>query len=309
MQTRKLTAVLALVVLLVSASSVFAEGTCADCHNDSTIITGKATAIAESMHATGDAYKRGTSGSCAGCHSGGAFSAVIAAGLTVDNATGDPTPTRQDCRACHQIHVTGTGADWALETEAPVTLMASGAEFDGGMGNLCANCHQSRRGIADPDADGMINVSSSHWGPHHGPQTDMLLGVGGAGVEGEASLHASFVADTCVTCHLGDNMNHNFEPDDSACVGCHEDADGFDINGVQTQVAALVAEVEELLLAKGLLSEDEEGGVHPVVGLYPADQAAALWNYIFIVPEDGSMGVHNAAYTIALLEAAKVALQ
>jgi hypothetical protein len=311
MQTRKIMTVLGLIILLVGTSSLFAQegASCTDCHNDTTLITGKTTAWETSMHATGTAYGRGTSGSCAGCHSGGGFSAAIAAGLTVDQASGDPTPTRQDCRACHQIHTSYTGGDWALETTDSVMLFAfeagSSALYDGGKGNLCANCHQPRRTIDAADPNGMINVSSSHWGPHHGPQSAMLLGIGGAGAEGEASGHSWMVEDTCVTCHLGENMNHNFEPVASACTTCHEDATNMDINGVQTEVAALIAEVAELLQGKGLL--DEEG--HPVVGLYPAAQAAALWDYIFISIEDGSLGVHNASYTKALLEAAKVALQ
>jgi hypothetical protein len=313
MQTRKrlMAVTLSLVVLLMGTSVFAQEASCADCHNDTTLITGKATAWAESMHGTGEAYGRGTSSGCAGCHSGGGFSDMVAAGLTPDTvAAGDPTPTRQSCRACHQVHTSYTGADWALETTAPVMLYAfadsgSDATYDGGKGNLCANCHQPRRAIGAPDAEGMINVNSAHWGPHHGPQSAMLLGMGGAGAEGEASGHALFVEDTCVTCHLGANMNHNFEPTTAACTECHDGAKNFDIEGVQTEVAALIDEVAELLKAKGLL--DEEG--HPVVGLYTYAQAAALWDYIFISIEDGSLGVHNPQYTIDLLEAAKAALQ
>jgi hypothetical protein len=48
---------------------------------------------------------------------------------------------------------------------------------------------------------------------------------------------------------------------------------------------------------------------HPVVGTYPAAQAEALWNYIFISVEDGSLGVHNMPYTKDLLEASIEALQ
>lgn len=314
MQTRKrLMAVMAasLVVLLVGTPSVFAqEASCSDCHNDTTLITGKATAWATSMHGTGEAYVRGTSSSCAGCHSGGGFSDMVAAGLTPDTvAAGDPTPTRQGCRACHQVHTSYTGADWALETTAPVMLLAfeagSDTLYEGGKGNLCTNCHQPRRAIAAPDADGMINVSSTHWGPHHGPQSAMLLGMGGASAEGEPSNHYYLVENTCVTCHLGENMNHNFEPTSAVCAECHEGANNFDIDGVQTEVAAMLDEVAELLKAKGLLDEED----HPVVGLHPAAEASALWDYIFIAHEDGSLGVHNAEYTKNLLEAAKAALQ
>jgi hypothetical protein len=299
------------VVVLAGTSSVLAQVQVADCmacHNDTTVITGKETAWSESMHGTGTAYGRGTSAGCAGCHSGGGFSAMVAAGLTPDTVeAGDPNPTRQDCRACHQIHTSYTDADWALETIAPVALYAlEGAIYDGGKGNLCANCHQPRTTISAADPNGMINVSSTHWGPHHGPQSAMMLGLAGAGdVTGRPSAHAMLVRDTCVTCHVGKNMNHHFEPDVSACVACHSDAEDFDIEGVQTEVKDLIAEVGELLKAKGLL--DEEG--EPVVGTYPAAQAAALWNYIYIAIEDGSLGVHNPGYTKALLNEAVQALQ
>jgi len=278
---------------------------CTSCHNDTTIITGKETAWAESMHGTGTAYARGTSAGCAGCHSGGAFSAMVAAGLSPDEVeAGDPNPTRQDCRACHNIHTTYTADDWSLETTAPVDLYAfEGVTYDGGAGNLCATCHQPRRGMMAED--GMVNVDSTHWGPHHGPQSAMILGVAGAGdVEGVASVHTT-VEDTCVTCHVH-NDNHSFEPNVAVCQECHgEDATSFDIEGVQTQVQGLVAELKEALVAKGLL--DEEG--EPVVGEYPEAEAGALWNYIFIAIEDSSSGVHNPDYTIALLEASIEALK
>ena len=316
--------VFALVVLLVGTSSVFAQE-CTDCHNDTTVITGRQTGWSESMHGTGDAYGRGTRNSCAGCHSGGAFSAMVAAGLTPDTVeVGDPNPTRQGCRACHQIHTSYTGADWALETTDPVALYAfEDVIYDGGKGNLCANCHQPRRAIAAPDPNDNIRVTSSHWGPHHGPQSTMLLGIGGAGdVVGFPSAHAMLVNDTCVTCHIGDDYTHTFEPAVSACVVCHSDAKNFDIDGVQTEVAALIDQLGDLLLAKGSLAAEteyeigEDGvieevvvGYHPVPGDYPAAEAAALWNYIMIAIEDGSLGVHNPGYTKTLLEASIAALQ
>jgi hypothetical protein len=303
--------VFAIAVLLVGASSVFAQVQVADCmacHNDTTVVTGKQTAWGESTHGTGEAYGRGKSASCAACHSGGGFSAMVAAGLTPDTVeAGDPNPTRQDCRACHQIHTSYTDADWALETTAPVALYAfEDVTFDGGKGNLCANCHQPRRAIAAADPNGNIEVDSTHWGPHHGPQSAMMLGVGGAGdVVGGPGAHFMLVRGTCVACHVGKDMNHDFEPDVSACTTCHSDAEDFDIDGLQTEVAALIAELGELLKDKGLL--DEEG--EPIVGEYPAAQASALWNYILIEIEDGSLGVHNPGYTKALLESSIAALQ
>lgn len=280
-----------------------ADLTCTECHNDTTLITGKKTAWAESRHGSGEAFVRGTRNSCAGCHSGGAFSARIAEGLSPNEVeAGDPNPTRQDCRACHQIHTTYTGADFALETTDPVALYAvEGATFDGGEGNLCVNCHQPRR--AFPEAEGgMITGITEHWGPHHGPQSSMLLGVAGAGVEGSSSAHYKQVENTCVGCHMGENDSHFFEPEVAACVECHDDAENFDIGGVQTEVQAMLDELGDLLVAEGVLSENGPDG-HPTVEEAPENVAIALYNWIYVAHEDKSLGVHNPEYTRDLLQA------
>jgi len=281
------------------------ELTCVECHNDTSLITGKETAWEESLHGSGTAtaYAGGRAG-CAACHSGNGFSDWLVAGGSPDDSAANPNPTRQDCRACHNIHTSYTGEDWSLETTDAVALYAfEDVTFDGGTGNLCVNCHQPRRQFEA--VDGIVNVNSTHWGPHHGPQSAMLLGIGGAGaVEGKPAAHVSMVENTCVSCHLV-NDNHTFDPNVSACVECHADAENFDINGLQTEVTAMLEELHAALIAKGLL--DADGGI--VVGEYPEAEAAALWNYIYITEEDKSLGVHNPSYVKALLEASLAALQ
>lgn len=285
-----------------------ADITCTECHNDTTLVTGRKASWSESVHGTGEAFLRGTSASCAGCHSGGGFSAMVAAGQNpgeVEN--GDPHPTRQDCRACHQIHTTFTSDDFALETTDPVALYAiEGATYDGGMGNLCVNCHQPRRGF--PEAvDGMITDITSHWGPHHGPQSAMLLGTAGAGAEGNPSPHYAGVENTCVGCHMGENGSHTFEPDVAVCQQCHSDAENFDIDGTQTEIQDQLDQLGEALVAEGVLSDITEDG-HPIVEEAPENVALALYNWIYIAHEDKSLGVHNPAYTRALLQASFDAL-
>lgn len=283
-----------------------ADITCTECHNETTVITGKKWSWEESLHGSGEAVARGLRADCAGCHSGGGFRDMVAAGLSPDQVeSGDPNPTHQDCRTCHEIHTSYTAEDWALTTDAAVELYAfEGQTYDGGAGNLCGTCHQPRRAIESEN--GIVNWSSSHYGPHHGPQTAMLMGIGGAGeVEGSASAHYSMVEDTCVACHLGENDSHNFEPTITACQDCHPDIEDFDVNGLVTEVEGKLAELEEALKAKGML--DEEG--HSVAAEYPEAEAYALWNYIFIAQEDESEGVHNPAYTKALLEASLEALK
>ena len=277
--------------------------TCNQCHDTSNKITGKQSQWEESTHGSGTAYLRGTSRSCAGCHSGNAFVERLAAGLEPNELeAGDPDPTRQDCRTCHMIHTTYTEDDFALRTTDSVDLFAiEGVNFDGGQGNLCANCHQPRRTL--PAAtDGMITGIGGHWGPHHGAESIMLLGIGGAGATGSPSAHYNVVEETCVTCHMGEGRDHRYEASVASCQACHADAENFDINGVQTEVQAMIDELGEKLLAAGLINENSADG-HPDVTEAPEAQAIALWNWIYVAHEDKSLGVHNPAYTKALLQA------
>jgi hypothetical protein len=276
--------------------------TCAECHDPSNVITGKQAEWAASLHGTGTVFaEEGTNASCAGCHSGNAFAERIKAGLDPNKLThGDTDPTPPDCRACHMIHETYTEQDWALRTTKPVALFAiPGSTFDGGLGNLCVNCHQPRRN-APVAVNGVIKGISDHWGPHHGPQSSMLLGVAGAGVTGSPSGHYGAVENTCVTCHMGNRLDHHFEPEIATCQRCHPGATNFDIDGVQTEMLALADQLGAALVSLGLLSENTENG-HPTVTEAPEDQGIALWNWLYVHHEDKSLGVHNVDYTRAML--------
>jgi hypothetical protein len=276
---------------------------CTDCHVADDLITGKEAQWALSGHGTGTAFEEeGTRASCAGCHSGSAFQEMIAAGLKPNQVTsGDPDPTRQDCRACHRIHETYTSADFALRTIQPVAYYAiPNTTYDGGAGNLCANCHQPRRN-APVAVAGVITGINDHWGPHHGPQSSMLLGVGGAGVAGVPMGHYTGVTNTCVTCHMGDDENHTFEPQLAVCQTCHPGATNFDINGIQTEMRALADSLGAELVTLGLINENTIDG-HPIVTSAPENQGIALWNWLTVHHEDRSFGVHNPVYTRALLQ-------
>jgi hypothetical protein len=264
------------------------------------------TAWETSLHGSGTttAYAGGRAipgvGGCNACHSGGGFSERIASGTHfADIQTANPNASRIDCRACHQVHKTYTADDWALETTEDVKLDTVDVTFTGGSGNLCANCHQPMS--AFPAAtDGLVKVSSTHWGAHHGPVATMILGVGGgSGLVGEPSPHSTKLPDSCVSCHMGEGKLHSFKPVVTACVDCHADAKNFDVNGVQTEIKEKLEAVKTALQAKGLLNA--EGVI--VVGDYHEAQAAALWNYL-MVEEDKSLGVHNGVYANSLLDAA-----
>ena len=296
-----------------------ADLTCTQCHNDTSVLVGKVYAWEESRHSPkGVAWieEKGRQ-ACTTCHSGASFAATIAAGMNwqtygtaKDVVVPDVTP--QDCRTCHVIHTTYTADDFALRTVAPVALVVSGQTFDKGMGNLCVNCHQARRYMADfpaKDAAGAVIAGkfdvTARFNPHVSPQADMLLGVGGGGaVTGSPAAHYNMTTDSCVTCHLGDSANHTFKAEVSACVACHADAKDTDINGKVTEMQGKYDALKAALIAAKQL--DDKGAAIATKGV---DEAAAfpLWVYGYIT-EDGSMGVHNPKYASALLDAALAAL-
>ena len=284
--------------------------TCTQCHNDTTLISGPQTSWSTSVHATGIAFGiAGTRSTCTGCHTGVGFSDRMAAAQTNPDkfTTVYANPTRIDCRACHNIHTTYTKDDFSLKTTAAVPLYAlTGATYDGGMGNLCANCHQPRTAIPAAAADGTINVDSTHWGAHHGPEAAMLMGVGGSpDVAGVPSSHYKTVTDTCVACHMGgEAVNHTYVPNVAYCQTCHAGAKDFDMKGAVTALDKKIAEVKTALTTAGLF--DAQGNI--VVGSYPAPKASALWNYL-LVTEDKSHGVHNMDYANALMDAALAAFK
>lgn len=254
----------------------------------------------------------GSRGSCARCHSHQGFLNYVA------NPTGEfadiSFPTGIDCETCHGNHGDlEQGLDVPIRTTASVTAIFDGTTvFDlGDNSNLCLNCHQSRRAYTYYEAvdsvngvavgAGEVGINSSHAGPHHSVQADMLQGIGGYGTDA-VSGHIDL---GCVSCHIGtaDANNtaggHTFKPSIDNCTECHTTATDFDINGAQTDFDARMAVIAAALVTAGALEEDG-GEYHPHVGIVTEDAFKAFWHYMLLY-EDQSRGVHNPGYTESLL--------
>jgi hypothetical protein len=290
---------------------------CLECHN----LTVKSDVTAQymtSIHAAGDqvAYAGGRKG-CAMCHSDQGFIETQYTGQDT-TAYDIALPQEVQCQTCHSFHQSldfENEGNAALRAYGPVDLlmyraadpMAPPVTIDlGGSGNLCANCHQPRRlgpvmaaGVPVTDS---TYVSSSHYGPHHGPQTTSLAGLGASEIgtgypaPGTGSVHAT--STSCVTCHMHEG-DHAFEPTLASCntMECHNGAlTTMSDNSRQNTFKTLMATLESKLMTAGLL--DAAG--HPVKGTYPSDQVAALYNYEWML-DDRSNGVHNFPYLETLL--------
>lgn len=282
-----------------------AAETCFACHSDTTtFLLAADQQWQHSQHATGSTLAEGQEASCAGCHASEGFVAR-AAGQTVVAAE---NPTAIGCFTCHAPHTNG---DFRLRW-TQVARLENGASYDLHAGNLCAACHHGRRNVNTYIT--AQTALSSRFGPHHGPQADML--IGGNGYEYswyvyEQTSHRSALDNGCIDCHMkvrggavlgGHSFNMTYDEggetleNTAACAPCHGEVASFDVHGAQTEVDSLTADLQARLVTAGLLSSSGT----PKSDTTSADSAGAVWNLV-TVKEDRSHGVHNFGYIRSLL--------
>jgi hypothetical protein len=287
---------------------------------------------ANSVHAAGaevDYTNRGGT-SCNQCHDQQGFIEFWETGDLPD----DPfsTVSAIGCFTCHDPHENG---DLTVRFSDPVTL-ENGEIFDHDNGNICVMCHHARR-----DASTYVTAGvepSSHWGPHHSNQGDLIEGTNGWEFPGEdytwtSSPHASQVEDACAGCHMGNPIRshegykiggHSFnmaDEEEGVNLGrvcgegstCHTgvtdinfvgtdstdwDGDGT-AEGYQDEIDGLMDSLEVLLVAANVWDGTEEEPVGDAIA--DVNLAGALYNFIYI-HEDRSHGIHNFKYAKDLIE-------
>lgn len=320
----------------------FSAGDCGQCH-DAPGYHVKNDEWSNSKHSIATTRPTGEGrSSCVRCHSGIGF---------VDYIDGN-SPLRLDyeaitCAACHDPHTQMVDTNTVppsvvvnphiLRTLEDVTLndvsKPGGPTViaEGGKGKICMNCHMGRRDTLTYVKPG---AGSSHFGPHHGPQTDMLAGANAwtYGQDIPSSSHLAAIGDSCVTCHLQENTSgdtnsvahvggHTFRPrwdagtpedhsDDvdlvAGCVDCHGQITTFnfpkqDYNG-DGVIEGVQTEVEHMINELGMLLPPEGSPDVAIAKSWTEQQLQAGFNWEF-VHEDGSLGVHNVSYAVGLLRA------
>jgi hypothetical protein len=291
--------------------------TCLVCHSG-TNMEQKQAEFSMSVHRAGlvAVDYAGGRASCARCHSHEGFTQYA----VFDNVLGDITnPTAWKCNTCHGLHESFEGTDYALRLSDPINpIYDETTTMDlKGNSNLCANCHQSRRAEPNIDAPGdTYKITSTHYGPHHGAQANVVAGVGFAEVAGpvgypEAGSSNHLNMASCTGCHMAPYSysteqkqgqgGHTWQPSLASCNTCHNaDSKDFNYGGVQTEVHEKLVALRDRLIELGVVAGSEEEGFHPVVGEYPMAQARAFFNWVGL-EEDRSLGVHNPKYVKALL--------
>lgn len=299
---------------------------CGQCHNASQELTAKINQWENSTHATGDTYER-NSGECAICHTSQGFLGNLdgtydyeAEGAMIHN------PNMVNCYTCHMIHDTYTTDDYAFTVTGPVELRNTGNNtFDFGTASLCASCHQGRTVDPFPEAAGGtdIEVTSSRYGVHHGPQANTIAAMGLWEPSDVSTNHPhNNIENTCATCHMAEayggqagghqfGITYEYHGHDvvnlAGCLACHTDEDMLELvmEATQTLIAGKLVELKLLLDAAGIT---EDGSDSSIPGTYAAEVAGACLNYKAIT-EDRSLGVHNPTYIRDVLQYSIDALQ
>jgi hypothetical protein len=304
---------------------------CAYCHDD-----GSKNIIPEQFAVANHATLPNTSGengagreACVRCHTGNGF-VQFANNVSTTDPNFDNTASIISCQACHAPHSAANNIHILRLVSA--SILAPGGKTtpvtNAGLGTICFNCHQSR---TEANA-GVAATPSAHFGPHNGPQGDILEGsnmLSLAGVALKTSNHIGATVDACVKCHMYAVPNnaqgvqlmggHSFEmsspagvDDMQACAQCHGDTFGtsFDqvrfyyngvgdldgdgvANGLQTEVKGMIAKIIAALPQKnGALSGPD--------ATWTKDQLSAYWNAV-TAQSDKSNGIHNPKYIVSAL--------
>ena len=261
---------------------------------------------------------------------------------TVGEATyaGSASVAEVYCTTCHAVTDATdphrTGAVWTpgsfpflvpsdatssafIETSASTSAITGTSVGTLGAANACVWCHKSRKDVTSYVTASNV-LTSTHWGPHEGPQADVFSGKGGYAYAGKTygtSTHQAKL--TCIDCHMPDRADnagvadHSFNARLSACLNCHAGATSFDVNGGQSLISAAMQELRVALngagyltrsaaapyaaladadLADGAFDLDQPRPGGGEAGALTADQAGALYDYI-LVARGGARGVHN----------------
>jgi hypothetical protein len=182
---------------------------------------------------------------------------------------------------------------------------------------LCATCHNNETVVFEDFRD--------HGAPVRHPQKEMLAGNAGStppGIPNTATTSHSGFPNGCVTCHYDASRGvatHTFTPNTATCSGCHPglttfnrtargdyDGDGV-VEGIQDEVRGLLAVLQTALLADPQMSFADNifnyaGATNAALTGASDVQKRSVFNW-YSVQDDRSLGVHNVARSVQLLQA------
>jgi hypothetical protein len=281
---------------------------------------------------------------CVRCHTGSGFK-QWADGVQTSDPYFDVSYSPITCAGCHDPH---NDANAHQLRKASASLLAPNAttiaitKENAGNGALCYNCHQSRTEANAAVAAATIN---NRFGPHHGPQGDMLVGnnmleLGGVKLAKSNHFGITQAEGSCIACHMygiaqvADATGkiqqvggHSFSvkyPDGrsnmESCMPCHGGSLGlsfadvtFNFNGSLDHDndginEGLQDEVHGMIAKIKAAMPLKAGQTAPVPETsWTQEQRKAYWNAI-TAEEDKSFGIHNPKYIVSALRGAMASI-
>lgn len=293
---------------------------CMNCHTDqyddelAILLAPFQAEFEESKHNTGETFlRRGDdiTPECSRCHTNEGHQHYVNTG----EAIAVEFSSKIGCFTCHAPH---TNENFSIRQQSAV-VVNQGGTYDRGTSNECAVCHQVRNPRPGFN-DGEI-VQSPYWGPHHGPQANILTGQGayefGQGTYPSEAAHKNAISNGCVTCHMASvpenalagghtyKIVYNYRGSERVNIPgctCHNFGSATDgttfTRDFQSPFTEDLEGLRDDLIALGWIDDQD----HIVPGQQrTADELGAIWNYLILL-EDQSYGVHNPTYTEAVLE-------
>jgi len=296
---------------------------CAECHNNNAQVPIFSAQWSTSIHATGGNAPYANRTGCVQCHTSQGFLEYVAEGSVADLSIPEH-PSQISCYTCHNIHKSYSDDDWTLTKPGAQKLdvQYNGADiiWDKGSSNQCVSCHQERPVSPAPVVNGPdFAITSSRIGPHHGPNSNLILGKHPfelPGTDHPANGHST--SKGCVTCHMatpygyqagGHSMSLKYDSHGTelrlltGCATCHDigsspyTAFNNKIEELQEEVAQLLEDLEVQLTAAGIYNPSTELAK---TGTFKANAVLAYLNFN-TVKEDRSLGMHNPEYIKSLL--------
>jgi hypothetical protein len=266
-------------------------------------------------------------GNCIRCHDGRGY-VNFTKGIGT-NTVGMIQASQEmiSCQACHDPH--GNANDhWLRHMASSSDTLANGYHYNAGYGNTCLDCHKNR---TDNAVTVQTRVNSSHWGPHHSVQGDILFGQNAAsfGFPYISGSHRN-ISNLCIQCHMAPTADtgtpswnkvgeHSFNMADeennydnvNGCLGCHPGVTGFDDfmapedydgnNQIQSWEDEMNGCIRNMRIALPPTGIDSVAWQLVAADSFNVDLRKAYWNYL-LLSNDGSHGLHNPFFYVSVYQ-------